>query len=405
MPVTPEPVSLKLVEDFLTYCSARNLSVHTLRAYRSDLTQFVAFLGEDVALNRKLVRRFLVELHNAGLKPQSVRRKLAAVKSFCRWLEAEGFAEAGLIDFIAGRYRRDELPDVPSEGEVARLLDGNLSPRDRLILELLYGCGIRNSELVGINLDDFRGPDVLVVRGKGKKERFVIVGEYAQAALNAWLEDREKILRKIHAELRSLENVRLGPGDVPPKGMHTLKGPGRPKKPEEQKSYFRWGQRVENEIPAGLKQDTTTIGNARRLVARNSRMPYDTIVLYHQRFRKILKQRNSPLSPRDPIKTPWKTPALFFSVGPHRSAERLDVRSVRRIIKIAAETCGLDPKRWHPHLLRHAAATHMCDHGAALQSVSTLLGHAKLSTTQIYTRVSSGRLRRSYDAAHPHAKS
>jgi integrase/recombinase XerC len=298
MSVTPEPISLKLVEDFLTYCGARNLSVHTLRAYRSDLTQFVASSGEVVALNRKLVRRFLVELHNAGLKPLSVKRKLAAVKSFCRWLEAEGFAEAGLIDFIASRYRRDELPDVPSEGEVARLLDGDLSPRDRLILELLYGCGIRNSELVGINLDDFQDPDILIVRGKGKKERFVIVGEYAQAALKVWLQAREKILRKIHL----------------------------------------------------------------------------------------------------------KTPALFFSVGPHRSAERLDVRSVGRVIKTAAETCGLDPKKWHPHLLRHAAATHMCDHGAALQSVSTLLGHSKLSTTQIYTRVSTGRLRRSYDAAHPHAK-
>jgi integrase/recombinase XerC len=299
MPITPEPVSLKLVEDFLAYCSARNLSVHTIHAYRSDLTRFVAFSGEYVALDRKLVRRFLVQLHNAGMKPSSMRRKLAAVKSFCRWLEAEGFAEPGLIDFIATRYRRDELPDVPSEGEVTRLLDGDLSPRDRLILELLYGCGIRNSELVGINLDDFRGPDVLVVRGKGKKERFVIIGEYARAALNVWLPIRLKILRKICL----------------------------------------------------------------------------------------------------------KTPALFFSVGPHRSAERLDVRSVGRIIKIAAETCGFDPKKWHPHLLRHAAATHLCDHGASLQSVSTLLGHAKLSTTQIYTRVSSGRLRRSYDAAHPHAKS
>jgi len=297
MPFTPEPISLKLVEDFLVYCSARNLSVHTLHAYRSDLTQFVAFSGEDVALDRKLVRRFLVHLHNAGLKPPSVRRKLAAVKSFYRWLEAEGYAEAGLIDFIPGRYRRDELPDVPSESEVTRLLDGDHSQRDRLILELLYGCGIRSSELVGINLDDFRDPDVLLVRGKGKKERFVIMGECAQAALKAWLQIRQKLLRK----------------------------------------------------------------------------------------------------------TRLKTPALFFSVGPRQSAARLDTRSVRRVIKVAAKTSGLDPERWHPHLLRHAAATHMCDHGAALQSVSTLLGHAKLSTTQIYTRVSTGHLRRSYDAAHPHA--
>jgi integrase/recombinase XerC len=298
MPAIPEPASLKLVENFLSYCSARNLSPHTLSAYRADLNQFIAFSGEDATVDRKLVRRFLVHLHNAGLKPASVRRKLAAVKSFCRWSEAEGYFEVGLIDFIASRYRRDELPDVPSEGEVTRLLDGDLSLRDRLILELLYGCGIRNSELVGINLDDFRDPDVLLVRGKGKKERFVIVGECARAALTAWLQVRQKLLRK----------------------------------------------------------------------------------------------------------TRLKTPALFFSVGPRRSAERLDARSVRRIIKTAAEHCGLDPEKWHPHLLRHACATHLCDRGAGLQAVSTLLGHAKLSTTQIYTRVSTGRLRRSYDAAHPHAQ-
>jgi integrase/recombinase XerC len=297
MPVTPEPVSLKLVESFLTYCRARNLSLHTLRAYRADLSQFVTFSGERARIDRKLIRRFLVHLHDAGLKPISMRRKLAAVKSFCRWLEAEGYSEASLIDFIAGQYRRDELPDVPSEGDVTRLLDGDRSRRDQLILELLYGCGIRVSELVGINLDDFRDPDILLVRGKGKKERFVIVGECARAALNAWLQVRQELLWKI-----------------------------------------------------GLK-----------------------------------------------------TPALFFSGGPRRS-ERLDVRTVGRVIKIAAETRGLDPAKWHPHLLRHTAATHMCDHGASLQSVSTLLGHAKLSTTQIYTRVSTGRLRRSYDAAHPHAQ-
>jgi integrase/recombinase XerC len=196
---------------------------------------------------------------------------------------------------------RAPLAEAPLGGEpcstYSRRERANME-RDRLILELLYGCGIRVSELVGINLDDFWGSDILLVRGKGKKERLVIVGECARAALNAWLQVRQKLLGK----------------------------------------------------------------------------------------------------------TRLKTPALFFSVGPRRSAERLAARSVGRIIKIAAETCGLDSKKWHPHLLRHAAATHMCDHGASLQSVSTLLGHAKLSTTEIYTRVSTGRLRRSYDAAHPHAK-
>ncbi|MFZ0824036.1 MAG: tyrosine-type recombinase/integrase [Terriglobales bacterium] len=310
MPAIPGPASLNLVEGFLTHCSARNFSAHTLRAYRADLTRFVAFAGEDTAVDRKLVRRFLVQLYNAGLKPTSVRRQLAAVKSFCRWLEAEGLLEAGLIDYIASRYRRDELPDVPNVGEVTHLIEGEIlqhgpancaaqkPERDRLALELLYGCGLRASELVGINCEDFHGEDVLLIRGKGKKERQVIVGECARAALKAWLPVRQNLLQRIHL----------------------------------------------------------------------------------------------------------KTPALFFGMGRGKVTERLDVRSVRRIVGSAAKARGLDPEKWHPHLLRHAYATHLCDNGASLQSVSVLLGHAKISTTQIYTRVSTGRLKRSYDAAHPHAQ-
>ena len=88
------------------------------------------------------------------------------------------------------------------------------------------------------------------------------------------------------------------------------KAPGRPTEPEEQKSYFGCGQRVENEIPAGLKQDRTTIVNARRLIARNSRMPYDTIVLYHQHFRKTLKQRGQ--SALVSLKPPYKNSPILI---------------------------------------------------------------------------------------------
>jgi site-specific recombinase XerD len=308
MPVTPEPVFLKpRTEEFLTYCGARNLSPHTIRAYRGDLTNFVALSGGGemtvLEIDRKLIRRFVVQMHDAGAKPRSLQRKLAAVKSFCRWLEAEGLLDAGLIESISGPRRRDELPDVPNEGEVRKLLDGEIptaSPeRDRVILELLYGSGLRASELVGVNLNDFRDEDAMVVRGKGHKERFVIIGEYARAAIKAWLPIRAKLLDKFKLE----------------------------------------------------------------------------------------------------------TSALLFSVGPKRSAERLDVRSVGRIMKAAAEGKGLDPQKWHPHLLRHACGTHMHDHEAPLQAVATFLGHARLSTAQIYTRVSVGRMMQTYRLAHPHARS
>jgi integrase/recombinase XerC len=99
-----------------------------------------------------------------------------------------------------------------------------------------------------------------------------------------------------------------------------------------------------------------------------------------------------------------ETSALLFGVSPHRSVERLDVRSVGRLVKGVAEAKGLDPKKWHPHSLRHACGTHMHDHNAPLQAVGTFLGHARLSTAQIYTRVSVGRMMQTYRAAHPHAR-
>lgn len=307
MPATPEPVLLsQRVEEFLTHCEARNLSPHTVRAYRRDLSDFIALSGGNeitiADIKRKLIRQFAVRLHEGGIKQRSVRRKLTAVKSLCRWLEGEGLLAAGLIDTISGASRlRQELPDVPSEEEVKKLLDGELqssSPeRDRLILELLYGSGLRVAELVGINLDDFRDEDVLVVRGKGRKERYVIIGEYAQAAIKMRLPVRSGLLEKFQLE----------------------------------------------------------------------------------------------------------TSALLFSVGSRRSAERLDARSVGRILKNVATTRGLDPARWHPHLLRHACGTHMHDHNAPLQGVATFLGHARLSTAQVYTRVSVGRMMQAYNKAHPHA--
>jgi site-specific recombinase XerD len=100
-------------------------------------------------------------------------------------------------------------------------------------------------------------------------------------------------------------------------------------------------------------------------------------------------------------KSKLKIEALFFSVGPNKSAPHLDVRSIHRIVSGTAEAKGLPA--YHPHQLRHACATHMHDHGAPLQAVAIMLGHARLSTTQIYTRVSTGRMLDVYRNAHPHA--
>ena len=213
MRVTPEPVLLKpRVEEFLTYCNARNLSRNSVRAYRRDLTDFAMFIGTSETttdqINRKLIRGFMVRLHEGGIKLASAQRKLAAVKSFCKWLEAEGLVDSSLIESIHGPRRRHELPDVPNEAAVKQLIEGEIpttSPeRDRVILELLYGSGLRAAEVVGINVDDFSEEDVAMVRGKGRRERFVIIGEYAQTAIKAWLPVRIKLLEKLKLETSAL---------------------------------------------------------------------------------------------------------------------------------------------------------------------------------------------------------
>jgi integrase/recombinase XerC len=250
-------------------------------------------------ITRKKIRNFLLMLYEIGSRPKTVRRRLSVVKSFCIWLHKEGLLDARLLWSIKGPRLRDELPDVPSETDMKRLLEGKIPgpcpERDRALLELLYGSGLRASESIGINLSDFKEDRVLVIRGKGSKERFVAFGECAKRAIEAWVPARKKLLKKFNLQ----------------------------------------------------------------------------------------------------------TDALFFSVGPRQSAERLEVRSVSRIVKRVAEANGLP--LFNPHALRHACATHMHDHGAPLQAVAIQLGHENLETATIYTRVSTGRMLDVYRTAHPHA--
>jgi integrase/recombinase XerC len=303
MPRIQEPVLALRVDEFLTYCEARNLRPNTIRTYRTALAGLIDPLDDETtvdAVTRKGVRRFVAKLHEAGASPATSKLKLAAVKSFCKWMALEDLLPATFdIRGVNGPKLPDKLPDIPSESDMRRLLDGpiptNSPERDRVILELLYGCGLRVEELCGINIDDFRGDDVLLIRGKGNKEREVIFGEFANLAIREWLPVRIKLM----------VNHRL------------------------------------------------------------------------------------------------ETDALLFSLSQHRSVEHLNVRSVRRIL---AQVCRAKRlPEYHPHLLRHAYASHLHDRNAPLQAISTLMGHANLSMTARYARVSVGRMKETYNRAHPHA--
>jgi integrase/recombinase XerC len=147
-----------------------------------------------------------------------VARSLAAVRSLYRWLAREGLVEQNPAMLVATPRLPKKLPRVPTVEEMNAALDGDLpecaaSPeRDRLLLELLYGCGVRNSELTGINLDDIRATTgAILIRGKGKKERYVPFGESAQAALAEYLPKRHEVLGKLRkASAALLINQRGG---------------------------------------------------------------------------------------------------------------------------------------------------------------------------------------------------
>jgi integrase/recombinase XerD len=305
-PLSP-PLSLD-AEEFLTWLTVeRGRSVNTVGAYRRDLTAYESWLRSrgltlgDVG--EAAVADYVGVLRGAGRAPASVARAVVAVRSLHRFLVDEGLAVADPTYDLATPRVPLGLPKALSEDEVASLLaavtgDGPAERRNRAILEVLYGTGMRISELVGLDMADLALEDHAArVVGKGNKERLVPLGRFALEALTRWL------------------------------------GSGR-----DALAPQRWARRGDAEA-----------------VFLNSR------------------------------------------------GGRLSRQGAWGIIRIYAVRVGLDD-RLTPHVLRHSCATHMLDHGADVRVVQELLGHASISTTQVYTKVSSDRLRQVYEAAHPRAR-
>ena len=193
----------KAVDEFLRHLREQNSSVHTIKAYNQDLGVFSAFIGASAwkQIDHIRIRGFLSHLYERGLSKTSVARALAAVRSLYRWLAREGVVEQNPAALVSTPKLPKKLPRVPTVEELNRVLDAKapetaaFPERDLLLLELLYGCGIRNSELTGINIEDIRYSDgTILIRGKGKKERYVPFGESARQALNAYLPTRAKVM-------------------------------------------------------------------------------------------------------------------------------------------------------------------------------------------------------------------
>jgi integrase/recombinase XerC len=193
----------KAIAKFIRALEERNASPHTIKAYRTDLAQFAEFVGPQDwrDIDHVLIRGYLAHLYERGLSKTSVARSLAALRSLYKHLAQEGEVEQNPAALVSTPKLPKKLPRVPTIEEVNTVLDSEMpvcsafSARDLAILELLYGCGIRNSELIGINVDDIRwSNEVILVRGKGRKERYVPFGDSAKAAVQAYLPARQRVL-------------------------------------------------------------------------------------------------------------------------------------------------------------------------------------------------------------------
>jgi integrase/recombinase XerC len=199
----PRTIVERATDDFLRHLRERNASPHTIKAYAGDLDIFARYIGERdwKKIDHIVIRGFLSHLYDKGLSKTSVARALAAVRSLYRCLAQEGVVEQNPAKLVSTPRLPKKLPRVPTIEEMNNVLDGKMPEiasfpeRDLLLFELLYGCGIRNSELVGINLEDISlSNEAILIRGKGKKERYVPFGGSALAALSIYLPSRQHLL-------------------------------------------------------------------------------------------------------------------------------------------------------------------------------------------------------------------
>jgi integrase/recombinase XerC len=197
------------VADYLrVLANERGASTHTMRAYRRELHNFAAYIaamyGNDrgpEGIEHTHIRAYLGTLYDRGLSKASAARALAAIRSWFKWLARAGQVEQNTASLVATPRLPKHLPRVPSIEQMNQVVDSvgkdaaSWPARDTAILELLYGCGIRNAELTGLNLDDIHwANEAILVRGKGQKQRYVPLGDAAALALRAYLAERSALL-------------------------------------------------------------------------------------------------------------------------------------------------------------------------------------------------------------------
>jgi integrase/recombinase XerC len=203
-PVAADPLQ-SLVDDYLrVLANERGASVHTLRAYLRELHAFAAYIAElhgkdqgPELIEHTHIRAYLGTLYDRGLSKASAARALASIRSWFKWLARTGRVEQNAAALVSTPRLPKHLPRVPSIEQMNRVVESvgadaaSWPARDTAILELLYGCGIRNAELTGLNLEDIHwANEAILIRGKGQKERYVPLGDAAAVALRVYMAER-----------------------------------------------------------------------------------------------------------------------------------------------------------------------------------------------------------------------
>lgn len=284
----------KYLESFLECLkSERNVSKNTVQSYFLDLQDFLAHVDINTEVTEEKVVSYLEVLKDKDFQISTIKRKISALRQFFRFLVAEELSEKNPMTFIRQPKSHRVLPKIISESAVKKLREATLSfpleeqIRADLILYLLYGSGLRVSELISLKTNSFVEDRFIRIFGKGQKERIVPITYQVNELLKQW---------------------------------------------SEIKPFSMW---------------------------------------------------------------------LFPSRNPEKHVTR---QRIFQLIKKIAAISGIDPEKVSPHVLRHAFATHILDHGADLLIVKKMLGHESISTTEIYTHVSRAKLKEVVNKYHPLAK-
>lgn len=327
----------------------KSLSKNTQLAYRRDLTAFVDYCVQTKlgVIQRSDITRFLLTLKSKGQKPASISRNLACLRGWFAWMKNMGVIKIDPTEALSNPQRAKMLPQVLTQDEVQRLLAAANKSRDRLIIELLYGAGLRVSELVGLDRKDVNlSQNYLRCLGKGSKERIVPFGNQALLAVQMFMKEESE--KKVAAE----EFV-----------AH-----------EASKKNNRKGN--------AKRRVSRAVKSAREQKAAEIKAAKDGAVSGPARRRQALSHAHVKVQP------------LLTGID----GKRLTRLVVWQIIKRLALAAGIT-KKLSPHTLRHSFATHLLENGADLRAVQELLGHSSVVTTQLYTHVSRGHLRKAYASA------